>query len=185
MNERLLSLITDAGPVHLGDNLLRHSPIMMKIKIEGLTASNRQQGVPTVRRPAWYKATQEHKEQYTDILEEKLSGLTPPANLGCRNANCQDAEHTRERDSYVLDIMGAVMEASYECIPLSTPHKPDKRKGNTIPGWKENVEPVKKDALFWHGVLAVLTGENYTKLCAGLETNITMLSEGQRKWQLL
>ena len=45
VNERLLNLVTDAGPVHLGDNLSRHSPIMMKIQIEGLTASKIQQGV--------------------------------------------------------------------------------------------------------------------------------------------
>ena len=53
VNERLLNLVTDAGPVHLGDNLSRHSPIMTKIQIEGLTASKMQQGVPATRRPAW------------------------------------------------------------------------------------------------------------------------------------
>ena len=51
MNERLLALITDAGPVHLGDNLSRHSPIMMKIMIKDLTASQTQQGAPSARWP--------------------------------------------------------------------------------------------------------------------------------------
>ena len=44
------------------------------------------------------------------------------------------------------------MEASHECIPLSPKHRSGKKKGNNIPGWNENVEPAKKDALFWHGV---------------------------------
>jgi RNase H-fold protein (predicted Holliday junction resolvase) len=61
VNERLLNQVTDAGPVHLGDNLSRHSPIMMKIQIEGLTASKIQQGVPAPRKPAWYKATPDHR----------------------------------------------------------------------------------------------------------------------------
>ena len=30
VNQRLLDLIQDAGPIHLGDNLSRHSPIMLK-----------------------------------------------------------------------------------------------------------------------------------------------------------
>ena len=55
------------------------------------------------------------------------------------------------------------------CIPLSTTHKPGKKKGNNIPGWKENVQPVKKDALFWHGVWASAgspnRGELYQVMC--------------------
>ena len=33
LNQELLDLVDDAGPVHLGDNLSRHSPIMMKLRL--------------------------------------------------------------------------------------------------------------------------------------------------------
>ena len=36
LSERLLEHVEDAGPIHLGDNLSRHSPIMMKIKVENI-----------------------------------------------------------------------------------------------------------------------------------------------------
>ena len=103
---------------------------MMKIQLQGLKASKMQQGVPAPRRPAWYKATQDDKTCYTEVLNLKLSELAPPASLHCRDVNCEEAQHSRERDSHVIDIMCAVMEASHECIPLSAPPKSQTKKGN-------------------------------------------------------
>ena len=36
LSERLLEHVEDAGPIYLGDNLSRHGPIMMKIKVENI-----------------------------------------------------------------------------------------------------------------------------------------------------
>ena len=142
----------DAGPVHLGDNRSRHSPIMMKLNI-----GNRRSACPKkikgekVRRPAWYKATEDEKNEYTSLLEEKLAHIIPPASLDCSDVTCEHGEHSADRDRHVLDVMCAIMEASLECIPLSsTARQADKREN--LPGWKENVAPAKKDALFWHSV---------------------------------
>ena len=33
VSKKLLDLVVDAGPIHLGDNRSRHSPVMMKIKV--------------------------------------------------------------------------------------------------------------------------------------------------------
>ena len=33
VNQRLLENIEDAGPIHLGDNLFRHSPITVNVKL--------------------------------------------------------------------------------------------------------------------------------------------------------
>ena len=47
--------------------------------------------------------------------------------------------------------MCAIMEASYESIPLSAKVRPPgKSKRENLPGWNENVAPAKEDALFWH-----------------------------------
>ena len=37
VNQRLLDRIKDAGPIHLGDNLSRHSPIMVKIELPDIS----------------------------------------------------------------------------------------------------------------------------------------------------
>jgi exonuclease III len=41
VNERLLSVIVDAGVLHLGDNLSRHIPIMMKLDLGQLPLQKR------------------------------------------------------------------------------------------------------------------------------------------------
>ena len=38
VNQRLLENIEDAGPVHLGDNLSRHSPIMIRLALPAIQA---------------------------------------------------------------------------------------------------------------------------------------------------
>ena len=55
VNPRLLSVVVDAGAIHLGDNLSRHSPIMMKLSIGDLPVRESKNLKPN-RRPAWYKA---------------------------------------------------------------------------------------------------------------------------------
>ena len=61
VNRRLLDCIVDAGPVHLGDNRSRHSPIMIKIEIGNMPAVVKQPSLPRPSRPAWYKAKDEQK----------------------------------------------------------------------------------------------------------------------------
>ena len=76
VNQRLLDQIVDAGPVHLGDNLSRHSPIMMKLKLDQFVTSRpKQSEEPRTRKPAWYKATLEDKNYYTDSLDTHLREL--------------------------------------------------------------------------------------------------------------
>ena len=81
MNQRLLDLVQDAGPVHLGDNRSRHSPIMMKIRFEDIPTKIKEPKPTRSRTPAWYKATEDDKNQYTVLLDQKLSDLIPPASL--------------------------------------------------------------------------------------------------------
>ena len=71
---------------------------------------------------------------------------------------CQDKLHSEDRDSHVLDILVAIIESSHAHIPLSGGGKvkmdPSKSCHVTqaIPGQKEQVEPFKKDSLFWHSL---------------------------------
>ena len=75
MNERLLDKIIDCGVIHLGDNPSRHSPIVLKldlgslpVKLEGKNSS--------VKKPAWYKASDVDKEEFTDVdVDEMLEDV--------------------------------------------------------------------------------------------------------------
>ena len=68
VNERLLSVIEDCGVMHFGDNPSRHSPIMIKLRLDNLPV--------IVRKPqtiqqhlAWYKANVEDIDSYTENLQ--------------------------------------------------------------------------------------------------------------------
>ena len=153
VNQRLLENIVDAGPVHLGDNLSRHSPIMMKLRLPAIPVRPPQPPASRPRRPAWYKATVEQKAQYTSILDSRLQELDVPVqSLECRDIHCECEAHTRERDEFVLDILCTMIETSYTCIPLSGSNRSKQSNYQPLPGWKEHIAPLKTDSLFWHSV---------------------------------
>ena len=155
VNQELLDKIVDAGPVHLGDNLSRHSTIMMKMELDQrvISSRNKQGSKIMQRRPAWYKASKEEKNAYTANLDTKLRELVVPDSLDCRDVNCSCVQHSDERDKHIIDILCATIETSYSCIPLSSP-KPSQTKNeiHCLPGWKEIVAPLKQDSLFWHSI---------------------------------
>ena len=83
INERLLEYVEDAGVMHLGDNLSRHSPIMLKLRVGDIPARQLRAENPRPRHPAWYKATEDHMADYTALLREKLSSLECPDSILC------------------------------------------------------------------------------------------------------
>ena len=152
MNKELLSQVEDAGPVHCVTNLSRHSPIMMRVKlreVQPTKAPKAQSQRP--RRPAWYKASENQKHNFTTILEQKLQNIAKPHELSCADVHCTCTQHTEARDKFVLDIISASIEASHQAIPLSKGGCHEK-VSSAKPGWKEKVGPERSDAMFWHGV---------------------------------
>ena len=157
VNERLLGCVVDADVVHLGDNPSRHSPIMMKLDIGKIPAlSVLPEKVP--KRPAWYKANQEHLDMYTNVLDSKITAIPVPDSLQCVDPNFKSRLHSHERDNYMLNILSAIIETSYSHIPLSGGgnRNPDPDKdcpvGKSVPGWRDKVKPFRDDSIFWHGV---------------------------------
>ena len=110
-----------------------------------------------MKKPAWYKADQNDRDRYTCDLNKRLSSLTLPDSLQCYNPQCHHSSHSEERDSLVLDILTSVIEASHECIPMSSgggSRAADPRKSchvtAAVPGWKDQVKPYQEDSIFWH-----------------------------------
>ena len=158
VNEGLLTFIKDAGALHLGDNLSRHSPIMVKINVGDIPVCEKKKG-SRPRKPAWYKSEQEDRDHFSSLLHHQLSLLPIPQSLHCSDPLCTVEHHSQERDNFVLDIMSSVIEVTHQTIPMSgggrsKPKDPNKccPIEKTIPGWYDEVKPFKKDAVFWHSV---------------------------------
>ena len=158
VNEGLLPFIKDAGALHLGDNLSRHSPIMISINVGDVPAQDKIRGTKP-RQPAWYKAEEKDRDRYTGLLHDRLVELPVPHSLACTDPLCTDEHHSQERDIFVLDIMSSVIEVTHQTIPMSGGGKSKSWDPNkscpieeNIPGWNDEVEPYKQDAVFWHSV---------------------------------
>ena len=76
-----------------------------------------------------------------------------PDCLDCQDVKCASARHSDARDGYVLDVLGALIESSHATIPMvgggQGRGKPD---SGCVPGWREQVAPYRKTAVFWHSV---------------------------------
>ena len=151
MNERLLDLVEDAGGLHLGDNLSRHSPVMVRLNLGSLPVKTERKVTARVRRPDWYKATSDDISEYTELLDYQMKNLMYPESLFCSDVHCTDQQHRQDRDDHVLDVLTSMVESSHRAIPLTKKVR-SKDSKQSIPGWKVHVEPFRQDALFWHSV---------------------------------
>ena len=73
-NERLSNHIIECLPIHSGDNLSRHSPIILKLRVSDIPKSSPSNVAPP-RRPAWYKANQKQIDLFTQKLHNKIIRL--------------------------------------------------------------------------------------------------------------
>ena len=76
-NERLFNFIEQCTPIHSGDNSSRHSPIMLKLRVNNIPKSV-SVNVNFPRRPAWYKAGQDQINRFTAQLHNHIQGLPRP-----------------------------------------------------------------------------------------------------------
>ena len=85
-------------------------------------------------------------------MNSKLNDLSIPDAYSCQNVMCKSTQHCQDRDSHLLDIMTKLIESSFECVLVSKPPKLNPTKTIKLPNWKKNVQPFKKDSLFWHSI---------------------------------
>ena len=153
LSPRLLEYVESAGPVHLGDNFSRHSPIMLSLKLDDIPRRMVEEVVRPPRHLAWDRAESQEKQEYKARLMDELQWLEQPVSLQCNDVKCKNKQHSEERDAYVLDVMGLAIQAAHSSIPLTPAPQGKGRSGrDRLPGWKENVEPLKTDSKFWYAV---------------------------------
>ena len=155
VNEALLPFIADCGPLHLGDNLSRHSPIMLILNVGDIPVKEPVVPPALPKRPAWYKAENHHLNNYKGNLSDKLDQLTVPPSIDCRDPHCQSPDHKQERDCLMLDVLSCICDAAKEEIPLSGGGGQSQGTDayeKVIPGWREQIAPHKETANFWHSL---------------------------------
>ena len=151
-NSALNDSVTDAGVLHLPNNLSDHSPIFCKMKnnkVAKRTHLNRLG--PTKKNPCWKKAMESQKLDYRDELCRKLQDLNIPLSItNCHDVLCKNELHKSATDELILDILLSIETSANAHIPKpkvnSSQHKPN------IPNWKNEIEPFKDDAIFWHSI---------------------------------
>ena len=57
------------------------------------------------------------------MLRDKLAVVDMPGELDCQDPHCTDAEHLQTRDSFLLDVLIAMIEACHEAIPMGGERK--------------------------------------------------------------
>ena len=154
ISPRLVPLVAACGIVERGDNLSRHCPIWVKLKLGALPPR-----LPTKtwvpRRPCWSKASSQEVNEYTASLQAQLLDLKVPDSSWCVDPHCRDDEHCQDRDKFVLDLLDCVVKASHSSLPAYGGRwigGKKKGQGKPIPGWHEDVEPKRQESIYWGDV---------------------------------
>ena len=154
LSPRLVPLVSECGIVERGDNLSRHCPIWVKIRLGALPLKQSEKTwVP--KKTCWSKATPQEIDSYTATLQANLLKTSIPESLWCADPHCANGDHCQERDNLVLDILDCLVKTAN----VSLPHQggrwvggKKRNQGRPVPGWLEDVEPFRKVSLYWGDV---------------------------------
>ena len=150
VSSNTLDIVEGAGVHHSGDSLSGHDIIWLSLSLE-MTVKESKTSTSNYSRPCWDKATEWNKENFRINLSTRLESITIPDGICCNDICCKDPSHKEQIDTFTLDILTALVETSYTCIPM--PVKSSilkKRKWQNLPSWKEEVEPLRKQSILYH-----------------------------------
>ena len=143
--------VLDAGVLHVPENMSDHSPIYCKLDVKiGVGKSDTEERKPGKFIPSWQKANESQKASYCLDLQERLERLIIPTHcMDCRDVHCNEPSHIKDLDDVMTEILQAIEESAMKELSINRGNA--KKKGR-LPNWKEDVDPVKDIAHFWHAV---------------------------------
>ena len=159
LSPRLLQLVDACGIVERGDNRSRHCPIWVRLKLGSLPIRKPSpKWVPN--RVDWSKATSDQVCAYRAHLQISLEKIQAVAeqplcssSLQCDDIHCLVGDHSEARDSYVLDLLSAVIESSHLNMPTyGGSWFGSRRTGVSVPGWSTVVKPFREESLYWGNI---------------------------------
>ena len=144
--------VTDAGVIHSPDNRSDHSPVYCVLS-NLLIKTDTSEQAKQEPRPSWKASTDEEKDLYRSLLDEKLSGIFIPLPLvSCEDVKCSNPDHCDMVDKLAIDVLEAVQTSAESSLKYPKSSSESKRKTNLLPGWKETVKPFRDTDYFWHQV---------------------------------
>ena len=137
--------------LHCGANLSDHNAIEIILDVPtSNTASN--QTLTTPSRLQWDRATPENVIAYQQLLNEQVYNISVPDDLlMCNDHKCKRINHIKAMDNICSQIVSACIASADLTIPNSGTQTTSSRT-KCVPGWKEHVQPLQHDAIFWHSI---------------------------------
>ena len=145
-------VVEDAGVINLLDNTSDHCPIYCIVNFD-LIPVKKQKETSCPKKPCWKRAKSEERNNFVNVLKNKLSNLETPQCVDCVDVHCKDLTHIDNIDDYAGNIFEILEVTAKDSLP--TKGGPKRRKDTThrnIPGWTESVKPFKDSAMFWHSI---------------------------------
>jgi len=139
------SAVLQQHVLHDVDNTSDHDPLfmMLDISVARLNVGKR----AFTSRPSWNKATEAHIAAYKSLLRCKLSAVSVPREaLSCNDLHCRNSTHTDSINNYVSVLAETLQESASVTIPCTR----RRGEGGCIPGWTEQVAPLREKSVFWH-----------------------------------
>jgi len=139
--------VNQVETLHEVDNTSDHEPLMLRLHLKtSLIGCNDKIYTPRV---AWAKATKGDIYNYRSTLSDMLCNISVPTDtLLCDNPQCCDSNHVMSINTYANDITEACISAARLTVPLTCSRQQSRR----IPGWSEQVQPMREKSLLWHRV---------------------------------
>ena len=147
-SHRMYTAVKEAGVIHSGENLSNHSAIYLKIRLGDIELSMDEPRKE--RMVSWQRASDDDKDNFKYVMQEKFQNLNLPACASCQDLAC--TIHTDEMEEYTMTVLEAVESASKECLPSTGGGGGGKVRKEIVPGWTELVKPYADESKFWKSI---------------------------------
>ena len=149
VKEQFLENCVDGAVLHFAENLSNHEIIYLKINCPHEKQESGGQIPFPSNMPNWKSASPLQLENLKNDLSEGLNELSvPDTSLCCRNLSCTEEQHLKDIEDYTLEILNLLEES----VNVNIPKIVQKTGEKSAPGWKEFVEPIRRDLFFWRSV---------------------------------
>lgn len=152
VSDSIVNNISEAGTIHLGDNLSGHEPIYISFKAIFEAPLNPEEVPSTVYRttgyrPCWNKADANQIQSYKEDLKSQINRINISPGIQCHDVTCSNPSHRIDIDVFCNEILNALDSSTTRHIPpVKTPHE------KKLPGWSDLVKPFQEDARFYYAV---------------------------------
>ena len=131
-----------------GINLSDHNPIYLNLKLDHEKTVNPDNNPATTNKIKFdrKKASQEYKNLYSHILDEKINNLDINENaLNCNNVKCSI------HNDYINQLFDETINALTTATEIAIP-KTNNNPKRPVPGWNSYVKPYKDNSIFWNDI---------------------------------